>query len=259
MSTRYNNLFQRDPFRFINSYTIEIKKSFEGLTQNREESRKDYIINKEKSECFGCFDFEPVREPNNRGINSVEFSLVQKGGIDAFCLSCAQRVGIPVYIDVLRKDPPFHFIFTLVMNDSEFVVMDSPKGKKYMRVFQHQHPENNHDWETIDNIGNKIISSAGFDTYAGEERPNVELPMAFNFLYYRNGEWHYGSQPQSFTTSIPARRLSWQSSTRPVLVDKAFAEVGSMHNGFQSSKGGGKTRGTRKKIRVVPQWIKNIF
>ena len=43
-------------------------------------------------------------------------------------------------------------------------------------------------------------------------------PVAFNFLYYRNGVWNYVFQPQAFNalSQAPARRLMGQASSRSV-------------------------------------------
>ncbi|BBO81734.1 hypothetical protein DSCO28_23000 [Desulfosarcina ovata subsp. sediminis] len=217
MSAYYNNLFRADPFRFINTYSVDIKGWFEGLMRHGDGMSRALV---QAANAAGVcrLDFDPVGGFFGFGVNTVQVQMIPQGGIDAYWVPYHAGHGLPGFTDVLRLNPPSKFVFTAGMNGCAFVVTDSPKGVAYMRVYHNQHPNVDSIWNDIHNVGMPVISYSGFEDYGGGALPNGMNPVAFNFLYYRNGTWNYVFQPQAFNalSKNPARRLIGQSSMRSV-------------------------------------------
>jgi hypothetical protein len=218
MSSNYNALFRNDPVRFINTYSADIKTWFEGLMLQGGGGLGGALLAAANATGFCRLDFEPVGGLLGFRINTVQVRMIPHGGIDAYWAPYHAGGGLPGFTDVLRVNPPCRFVFTPGMNGCAFVVTDSPKGATYMRVYHNQHPNDNNIWQHIHGRGQNVISYAGFEDYGGGALPIGINPVAFNFLYYRNGTWIYVFQPQSFNalSRAPAQRMVDQSSTRSV-------------------------------------------
>lgn len=218
MSLAINTMFKRDPFKFIETYSVDIKGWFEGMVRSSGAvtNSRLYSASNEKGVCH--IDFEPVDGIFGIGISTVQARFVVNGGMDAYWVPYHGGTELPGFTDVPRKDPEPKFVFTAGMNGCAFVVTDSPKGPDLMRVYHDQHPNNPQVMNKILAVGQPVISRATYDDYSGGILPVGMNPVAFNFLHYHDGHWHYVFQPQSFNAlkQAPARRLDKKASTRRV-------------------------------------------
>jgi hypothetical protein len=163
-------------------------------------------------------DFEPIGGVLGFAVKTVQVQMIPHGGIEGYWAPYHAGHGLPGFTEVLRQNPPTNFVFTAGMNGCAFVVTDSPKGPAYMRVYHNQHPDVASIWNDINAVGMPVISYSGFQDYGGGALPHGMNPVAFNFLYYRNGTWNYIFQPQSFNalSKDPAQRQIGQASMRSV-------------------------------------------
>jgi len=222
MSAFYNQRFTTDPVGFINHYTVDIKTWFEGLARSHsvDALMGGQLIKMNSLRGWGYFDLESIGGLGF-GINTVELRMVF-GTIGAHWVPYQTGPGLPGFADVKRKNPDYPFVFTAGMNGCAWVVTNSPKGAAWMRVYHHQHPDDNPDtssvWQSIARTGQHVISYAGPEDYSGGSLGHGVNPVAFNFLYYRKGTWIYVFQPQSFNAAsqAPPQRLIGQATTRSV-------------------------------------------
>jgi hypothetical protein len=218
MSALYNQQFVTNPIGFINNYSVDVMTWFEGLvrTISDETLLGKGLVSMNNRKGWGFFDLEPVGGLLGHGISTVEMRMAY-GGLDAYWVPYHSGLGLPGYAEVKRISPDHPFVFTPGMNGCAFVVTDSPKGPAYMRVYHNQLPSDASVWQDIHGQGRPVISFAGPDDYIPGELGN-RMPIAFNFLYYRNGGWNYVFQPQAFNARIlaPAQRLIGQASSRSV-------------------------------------------
>jgi len=124
--------------------------------------------------------------------------------INGFWCPFIQGNVLPGYVDIPRSNPKYLFMFTPAMNGCAFVIMNSPKGQGWLRVYHNQHPE----METVThlitrNSGEERLSYFSFDEYGTNSHPN-----AFNFLYYGNSGWRFVSQPQ--TINLVTREVGFR-------------------------------------------------
>jgi len=222
MSEFYTSLFKAGPEAFVNTYTVDIKSWFENLKRGKIKGMARTwgltLCDAANDKGVCRVDLTPVGGVLGYGVNTVQFELVPYGGIEAYWAPYHAGTGLPGFTEVLRKNPPCKFVFTAGMNGCAFVVTDSPKGVAYMRVYHNQHPDSDSVMQDIHNVGQSIISYADFSDYGGGQLKHLHNPLAFNFLYYRNGEWNYVFQPQSFyaLSQAPAQRLIGKSHMRSV-------------------------------------------
>jgi len=211
MSAYYNNLFTVDPVAFIKTYTVDIKTWFENLGRGKTEARRVGARLVDAANALGAcrVDFAPVGGVFGFGVSTVQLQFVQHAGVDAYWVPYHAGGGLPGHCDVPRGNPASNFVFTAGMNGCAFVITDSPKGAGYMRVYHHQHPNENSVWQAIHNAAQNIISYTDFEDYGGPPLAEGMNPVAFNFLYYRNATWVHVFQPQQFSalSQAPAQRL----------------------------------------------------
>jgi hypothetical protein len=219
MSALYNQQFIANPIGFINRYSVDIKTWFEGLMRSTSTASRlsGMLVSFNARKGWGFFDLEPVGGFMGFGIDTVEVRMANDG-IGAYWVPNHAGLGLPGYADVKRANPDYPFVFTAGMNGCAFVVTDSPKGAAWMRVYHNQHPDVDSVWQAIHGVGQPVISFAGPDDYIVGTLARGMNPVAFNFLYYRNGVWNYVFQPQAFNalSQAPARRLMGQASSRSV-------------------------------------------
>jgi hypothetical protein len=220
MSAYYNNLFKADPETFVKTYTVDIKTWFENLMRSTSlETRKGAALSEAANAMGVCrADFEPVDGGFFSKTQTVQLRFIPNEGIDAYWVPYHAGLGLPGWADVARTNPPCKFVFTAGMNGCAFVITDSPAGAGLMRVYHNQHPDDPGVMQAIHNVGQPVISFAGFDEQGGMALPHGINPVAFNCLYYRNGTWSYIFQPQAFNalSQAPAHRLPGRSSMRSV-------------------------------------------
>ena len=222
MAQLYNSLFVKDPKQFVDSYTVDIKTWFESIMRQSIKDKKVFqsrcLLEAADQTGFCRADMDPVGGYLGFGITTVQLRFVPIGGINAYWVPYHAGTGLPGFTDVLRSNPDCNFVFTAGMNGCAFIVTDSPKGVQYMRVYHNQHPDDDGISQDIVNASGATISSLRFDEYGGGELKEMRNPLAFNFLHFHDGEWHYVFQPQSFNalSLAPAKRLVGQSGTRPV-------------------------------------------
>lgn len=220
MSAHYNGLFRQDPFAFINTYTVDIKTWFEGLMRRAGGGGfEGALLQAANTAKVGRFDLAPVGGFLGWGIHTVEVRMTPHGGIDAYWVPYHAGLGLPGYADVPRINPVTPFVFTAGMNGCAFVVTTTPGGGGHsLRVYHNQHPNNHSIWNQIHAVGQPVVSYVDFNDYGGGALDPGMNPVAFNFLYYRNGTWNYVFQPQAFNalSQAPAQRLPGQASMRSV-------------------------------------------
>lgn len=218
MSDHYNHMFVADPMRFINQYSVDIKTWFENLVRRRDQHSKFYgaLVGAASAAGVCRIDLAPVGGFLGAFVDTVEVRLVRHGGINVYWAPYNTGPGLPGFTDVLRVNPPCKFVFTPGMNGCAFVVTDSPRRPLYMRVYHHQHPNNPGIWGQINVLGQPVISYADFTDYDGGPLPNNIAPVAFNFLYYRNGVWHYVFSHRLFRQDLLNTPDDSQASMRSV-------------------------------------------
>ncbi|MBK8975647.1 MAG: hypothetical protein IPM29_06950 [Planctomycetes bacterium] len=110
--------------------------------------------------------------------------------------------GLPGFVDVPRANPAHPFVFTAAMQGCALVVTDSPAGAGQIRVYHHQHPDNNAVWQQIGAQGQEPVSVLTFDDYGVEGAAT----NAFNFLWYRNAKWNFVTLAHNFNPDASVRR-----------------------------------------------------
>lgn len=244
MSDLYNQMFINMPLKFIDTYVVDILKWLEAqnnpFAPNLEGKRIIQVANDSKT-CHA--DFDPLDGFLGFGVDTLQFRMLDAGGIDAYWVPYHSEVGLPGYADVERVNPVYHYVFTPGMNGCAWVVTGSPLGANYMRIYHHPHPErkegqitrvvNGQDvvvnvvdgtsdaiWQAIRDEGQPILKTLTFAEYNGGPLPTTQAPVAFNFLYYQPTirTWNFGFQPQYTTihSQKGPQRIPGGSGTRPV-------------------------------------------
>jgi len=154
---------------------------------------------------LGYFDLVPAG-----GVNSVNLVVTGNqimGGeqpIGAYWCPFIQGNVLPGYVDLPRRNPDYNFVFTAAMNGCAFVATDSPQGANFFRLYHNQHPDSNNIWTLIHNQNQEVRSILSFDDY-GQANVANGIGNAFNFLFYRNSNWVYITQPQILTPNLDVR------------------------------------------------------
>lgn len=167
----------------------------------------------------GNFDLQSVVAPLG-GRPQVKFAVINDipamdTPLTAYWCPYVNGNGIPGFVDVPRRNPAYKFIFTAAMNGCAFIITDSPLGGGHFRVYHHQHPGT----AVIDNLilaaTPNIITTFGFSQYGNGALLGANLPVAFNFLYYRNGGWVIVSHATSMDALTGQVRID---PAKPLLV-----------------------------------------
>ena len=165
----------------------------------------------------GAFDLMPSGIAPPR----VQFRIAPVGGvigdvgIGAYWCPFVQGAGLPGWVDLPLHQPAHNFMFTAAMQGCALVVTQSPVAN-HMRVYHHQHPDtaNNGVWTALHTVGQPVISILDYPDY-GQAGLNGNAPNAFNFLFYRNGNWSYVTQAHILTNVMGPNGLTVQVSRRP--------------------------------------------
>lgn len=193
--------FINDPIGYLNNNTVN-HRWFDEHIQRRNLGNaplaETAAVNLLPIAKMGNFDFQPTAgAPGGRP--QVKFATINNNptmdaALTAYWCPYVNGNGIPGFVDVPRTNPTYNFVFTAAMNGCAFIITDSPLGGGHFRVYHHQHPGT----AAIDNLilaaTPNIITTFGFDQYGNGALAGLNLPVAFNFLYYRNGGWVIVSQ-----------------------------------------------------------------
>ena len=195
----HNAEFTADPLNYVSKRAVNNLTWFAKTVRAGNASPESALNNALAIQKSGFFDLETT------SISAVEFKVTGPAGligdtpIGAYWCPFIQGGGLPGYVDIPKKNPPLKFVFTAAMNGCRLVVTNY--SATHYRVYHNQHPDGNNAesqriWNLIKAQGHEIVSHFGWDEYA--PAGNAFPPNAFNFLYYRNGNWNYVSQAQTF-------------------------------------------------------------
>ncbi len=214
----HNSQFGSDPLSYITQRSVNNLTWFRRAVAAGNASQESALNNSLALHKFGYFDLEAI------SISSVEFKVVASGVLDgdvplgAYWCPFIQGGGLPGYVEIPKLNPVSKFMFTAGMNGCRFVVTDF--SATHWRVYHNQHPdgggeEANVIWALINGQGHNIVGHFGTDEYnPGDTFP----PNAFNFLYYRNGEWNFVSQEQTFNMlTLEVTRTPGGARMRPIM------------------------------------------
>jgi hypothetical protein len=222
MPTQYTQQFMQDPLSFVNTYSVDIKTWFENLNKGHDLARATgrALLGAAGAAKVCRFDLDAVDGVWGMGVSTVEFRM-KADGANAYWIPYVAGGGLPGYADILRDNPPVKFAFTAGMNGCMLVVTESPLGNAYVRVYHHQHPNDDREdgvWAKIRELGMEELSYAGDADYDGGQLAHGHNPVAFNCMYHRNGLWNYILQPQSFDalSVAAARRIPGRAKLMPV-------------------------------------------
>ncbi len=197
----HNAQFQADPNRYTNAWIINSVQWFRNAQHGVNAQRNTLLgILKE-----GYFDFVPAG-----GINSVTLTVIGNqniGGeqpVSAYWCPFVQGNILPGYIDLPRQNPDFRFVFTAAMQGCALVATESPQGPNFFRLYHHQHPDSNNIWTLIHNQNQEVLSILSYADY-GQANVANGVGNSFNFLYYRNSNWVYITQPQILSPDLTVR------------------------------------------------------
>ena len=84
MSAYYINLFRADPFRFINTYSVDIKGWFEGLMRHGGGGMSGALVQAANAKGVCRLDFAPIGGFAGFGVSIVQVQMIPHGGIDAY-------------------------------------------------------------------------------------------------------------------------------------------------------------------------------
>lgn len=165
----------------------------------------------------GSFDMQPVAGGGGRP--QVQFAPIPNYPVmdvllQGYWCPYVHGLGLPGFVDVPRLNPAHRFVFTAAMNGCAFIVTDSPLGGGHFRVYHHQHPGNAGINAQIAAVTPNVLSVFAFADY-GNAAPPGGLPVAFNFLYYRNARWVIVSHS---TAMNPATGAIAHDPAMPLLV-----------------------------------------
>ena len=139
----------------------------------------------------GQFDLQPVAAPlaprPQVQFRPISNPAVMDVALTAYWCPYINGVVMPGFVDVPRRNPAHKFVFTAAMNGCAFIIADSLVAGSF-RVYHHQHPGNVVISALITAQTPNIVSMFTFADY-GHANPPGGLPVAFNFLHYRNVSW----------------------------------------------------------------------
>ncbi|MBV8467603.1 MAG: hypothetical protein JO218_16815 [Burkholderiales bacterium] len=203
---QHNALFTQDPTGYLGNVVVDNATWFRTLQAPLQLAP----LNLNKA---GLFDLVPAAINPRRVLfqPTALGQVVEDVGIDAYWCPFLAGGGLPGWVDLPERNPARRFMFTASMQGCALVVTRSPVAG-HIRVYHHQHPGagNNGIWDQIHAVGQAVVSVLTFDDYCGDE--NI-ASNAFNFMYYRNSQWHYVTQAHILVpvgmTFVPTRRPAY--------------------------------------------------
>jgi hypothetical protein len=165
---------------------------------------------------FASFDLKPTATPAQVKFGVVSNQPVMDAPLQGYWCPYRNGNGLPGFVDVPRRNPDHKFVFTAAMNGCAFIITSSPLGGGYFRVYHHQHPGSAGINALIMAATPNVITVFPFEEYGNPHAAG--LPVAFNFLYYRNGGWVIVSQS---TLMVPLTGVITRDAVMPILITGA--------------------------------------
>lgn len=211
-----NTNFINNPIGFVNNQTINHRWFDEhAQAQGQAPLAEREAVRVMDLAKTASFDLKPSGTPGQ-----VKFGVVPNyPTMDMPLLGywCPYRNGngLPGFVDVPRRNPERKFVFTAAMNGCAFIITNSPVAGHF-RLYHHQHPGSATVNALITQATPNVITVFPFEEYGN---PNAAgLPVAFNFLYYRNGGWVIVSQS---TVMAPGTGVITRDAMKPIVVTSA--------------------------------------
>lgn len=191
-----NQEFINNPIVFISQNTISSITWFNrAISAYAPVRHKDQIhkCNKDKKALFDLQFYKGQKNNLELALVSDKHSDKDDVIIEAHWCPYVSGTELSGYVDVLRINPQYKFVFTPAMNGCSLIVGDSPLGKNYMRIFHNQHPTN----KKINDLIRKNTSDGNItDSFNFDEYGTIDAPNAFNFMFYSGSGWCFVGQPQ---------------------------------------------------------------
>ncbi|WP_431689015.1 hypothetical protein [Hahella sp. NBU794] len=223
-----NTQFISDPIAFLNNNTIN-HRWFDEHIQRRNNNPQGVSMAERAAvdllpyTKMGSFDLQPAATPVG-GRRQSRFAVIHDhpandSALTGYWCPYVNGAGLPGFVDVPRHNPQHRFVFTAAMNGCAFFITESPLGGAYFRVYHHQHPGNVGVNNLISAVTPNVISVFDFSQYGNDNLPGLNLPVAFNFLYYRNSGWVVVSHATAMDAHTGVVRFD---PAKPTLVADTF-------------------------------------
>lgn len=200
-----NGQFINSPDLFLRANVINSIRWFD-VTRNPEAS---ILVSAANTKKEAQFDVARVEVDEGNIVNDLRMcntAVTNDTPINGYWCPYISGNTLPGYIDLPRRNPKHRFVFTPAMNGCAFVVTNSPRGAEWFRLYHNQHPHQRLISDLIQReSGDTLQSYFSFEDYGTQDNPN-----AFNFLYYRNSNWVYVSQPQRFIPESKGFRIGYR-------------------------------------------------